>query len=321
MRVLFIGNFQGPGNNTGEEPDERHIAKSLAQAGVDVTTVPRDEVHAWHIGAKKENIPEEGAYDIILLCKWGNFTQDMIRAVKERYKGKLVYWVWDFMYQPHREFWTPDWHKMLLHESDYYISGERDMVKAIGGNYRYFNWDTADGQYDQLPERTDDVDVAFTGTYIPHSYRNEWLEDVNKRFNLTIFSFDHEVWKTHGFKAEPGKYGADYNQISARAKVILCMNWVEPMPESFGYWSNRVGKVMTTGGLPLIHYVPGMERALSDAPMYFHDKGDLFNKLSWLLGNDEQRETARVKAYDFGRRQMTTQIRMRELKVLLESLL
>lgn len=322
MKVCYIGNHQGPGNATGEEPDERHQARCLKQIGVDITTIPRDEVHAWFVGAKKDNIPE-GEFDIILLAKWGNYTADMIKAIKDRYKGKLVYWVWDFMFQPQREWWTADWHKMLLEQADYYVSGEIGMLPYFKENnvdFRYFNWDTSDGKIDALPDRDEKYDVVFTGTYIPHSYRNRYLEEVHKRFKLKIFSFDFEKWREEGFDAEPGLYGEDYNVISSQAKVTLCMNWVEPMPETAGYQSNRVGKVLTTGGLPLVHYFPMAERMMANKVMYFYDQGDLFNKLTWLLANENQRETARVKAYDFGRAQFTTQQRMREFKVLLESL-
>ena len=98
------------------------------------------------------------------------------------------------------------------------------------------------------------------------------------------------------------------------------MNWVEPSPETAGYQSNRIGKVMTTGGLPIVHYFPGIERMLSDAVPIFYDVGDAINKIEWHLGNPTQRETARTKAYDFGRARYTTQTRMKEFKVLLESL-
>jgi len=321
MTVLFIGNFQGPGNQTGEEADEIHIARCLQEANVDVTTVPRDELHANLNEKKTGNIPE-GEFDIILLGKWTHFTADMIDKIKEMYKGKLVYWVWDFMFQPHREMWTPDWHLMLLDKCDYYVSGEMGMLswfKEHDVNFRYFNWDSSDGKIDQI-ERDEKYDVVFSGTHIAHSYRNQILQEIGKRFDLTIFGFDHEKWKEEGFQTQVGLYGESYNQISAQAKIILCMNWVEPRPETAGYQSNRVGKVITTGGLPLVHYFPGCERMLSDAIPVFYDVGDAINKIEWLLGNHPQRETARTKAYDFGRARYTTQTRMKEFKVLLESL-
>lgn len=321
MKIGFIGNFQGPGNATGEDPDERHIATCLEQADVEVVKIPRDEIHANLNEKKKDNIPV-GEFDIILLAKWNHFTAEMIDKIKDMYKGKLVYWTWDFMFQPHREWWTPDWHLMLMDKCDYYVSGEQGMMpwfKEKDINYRYFNWDSSDGKIDKI-ERDEKYDVAFTGTYIAHSYRNKILEEIGKRYDLTIFSFDHEKWKEEGFQAQPGLYGESYNQISAQAKIILCMNWVDPMPQTAGYQSNRVGKVTTTGGLPLVHYFPGAERMLSDAVPVFHDLGDAINKIQWHLGNEAQRETARVKAYDFGRARYTTQTRMKEFKILLESL-
>ena len=194
MTVLFLGNFQGPGNETGEESDEIHIARCLQEANVDVTTVPRDEIHANFNEKKKDNIPE-GEFDIILIAKWGLYTAEMIDKLKEKYKGKIVYWCWDFMWAPHREWWMPDFHKMLLDKCDYYVSGEMGMTpwfKENDINFRWFNWDSSDGKIDQLQERDEKYDVVFSGTYIPHSYRNNLLEEIGKRFDLTIFSFDHE---------------------------------------------------------------------------------------------------------------------------------
>lgn len=78
---------------------------------------------------------------------------------------------------------------------------------------------------------------------------------------------------------------------------------------------------MTTGGLPLVHYFPMADRLLGDNVMFFYKEEDLMEKIQWLLDNPPQRETARVKAYDFGRRSYTTQVRMRELRIILESLL
>lgn len=321
MKVLFIGAFTGT-TGTGEEPDEKHMSRCLDKSGVDVRNADRAEIHAFFTGAKPEgSIPPAEKYDVIVLCKWGHFTEEIIKGIKERYQAPIVYFVWDFMFQIHRDWWTPDWHKMLLKNTDLYVSGEIGMQKKIeelGGKFQYFNWDSSDGQYDAQP-RDEKYDVVFTGTYIPHSYRNEWLKKVHEKFKLTIFSYDFEEWRKQGFNAEPGKYGADFKALSAQSKVMLCMNWVEPSPETAGYQSNRIGKIITTGGMPLVHYFPMAERMLGDNVMFFHTQVDMLNTIDWLLGHPEQRETARVKAYDWGRMEYTTQKRMREFKTILEN--
>lgn len=300
---------------TGEVSDEQHISRCLGQTGTEVVTADRAEIHAFFTGAKQDNIPPAEEYDFIILCKWHHFTEEIIRGIKERYQGKLVYWVWDYMT---KNGMVPSWHDMILANCDLYLSGELGIKHEE--NFQFFNWDTADGQYDQLP-RDEKYDVVFSGSYIEGSYRNELLEKVNKRFKLTIFSWDYEKWREKGFKAEPGKYGADYNQISAQAKVILCMNWVAPSKETTGYQSNRIGKIVTTGGLPLVHYFPLAEQMMGDNVTFFYKEEDLISKIQWFLSNDPQRETARVKAYDWARREMTTQSKMRKLKILLESYL
>lgn len=321
LKVLFVGSFTGI-TGTGEQPDQIHMSRCLSQAGVNVTNLDQAEWHAYVNGKKQDNVPPEDTYDVIILCKWGHYTQAMIKSLKERYKGKLVYWTWDFMFATHREMWTPDWHKMLLSECDIYVSGELGMsswFKQQGVNFQYFNWDSSDGQYDQLP-RDEKYDVVFTGSYIPHSYRNEYLKKVHERFDLTIFSHDHAKWTEQGFKALPGKYDADFNQISSMAKIMLCMNWPEPSLETTGYQSNRIGKILTTGGLPFVHYFPMAERMLGDRVPIFYKEEDLLENIKWFLDNPTQRETARVAAYDFGRANYTTQRRMKEFKILLENI-
>lgn len=315
MKLLFIGNLTGVGS-TGEQADEVHISRCIEQTGIDITKVDRAEIHAFFTGAKQDNIPPADKYDFIILCKWHHFTEPIIKGLKERYQGKLVYWVWDWM---QKNGFLPDWHTMILGKCDIYLSGELFM-REHHKLYQYFNWDTSDGQYDQLP-RDEKYDVVFTGSYINGSYRNDILKKVNEKFNLTIFSHDFEEWKRQGFKAEQGKYAGDFNQLSAQSKVMLCMNWIAPNKETTGYQSNRIGKIVTTGGLPLVHYFPLAEQMMGDNVPFFYNETDLMPKIQWFLDNPPQRETARVKAYDWGRREMTTQVSMRRLKIILESYL
>lgn len=308
-RVLWIGGFTGL-TGTGEIPDEIHMARCLRETGMEVTTADRAEVHAFFNGKKQDNIPPAGQYDVVILGKWHHFTEDMIKGIKQRYQGKLVYWVWDWMGKP------SGWHEMIIKNSDLYLSGE---MKLNEPKHHYFNWDSSDGQYDQLP-RDEKYDVVFTGTYISKSYRNDWLKKVHDNFDLTIFSWDFEKWREQGFKAEPGKYDANFNQLSAQSKVMLCFNWVEPSLETMGYQSNRVGKILTTGGLPFVHYFPGAERMLGDKVPMFYKESDMLENIKWFISNPIQRETARVAAYDFGRANYTTQTRMKQLKLILENL-
>ena len=317
LKILWIGGLTGV-TGTGEQPDELHMARCLKEAGVDVTTVDRAEVHAFFKGAKQDNIPPEGKYDIIILGKWHHFTEEIIKGIKQRYQGKLVYFLWDWMGVP------TGWHEMILKNCDLYLSGElglpwNEYYVEHGIKFQYFNWDSSDGQYDQLP-RNEIYDVVFTGTYIQKSYRNAWLKKIHDRFNLTIFSWDYAKWREQGFNAEPGKYDSNFNQLSAQSRVMLCFNWPEPNLETMGYQSNRIGKILTTGGLPFVHYFPMAERLLGDKVPMFYKEVDMMENLKWFLDNPIQRETARVAAYDFGRANYTTQTRMKQLKLILESL-
>lgn len=327
-KVLFLGNFLAAGNATGESPDERHMARDLGRV-CDVTTQDHAEWVAHVDGhPTAQHVPQQD-FDIILIVKWVHYTEKALQELKSRYKGKLVFLCWDYMWSFHKgvDYWCPDWFKMMLRNCDVYLSHELGMAwkyRELGVNWRYFSWDTADGEFDQIfkeGEKHEKYDVVFPGTFVdqPRSERVEILRYVKESLDLTVFSYDFEKWREEGFKAEPGLYGEQFRELSRDSRVIISMNSVPLRPETYGYWSNRNGKITTTGGLPLIQYVPGMERVFGDRVTYFYTKEDLVQKAKWFLDNPPQRETARVLAYDMGRRDMTTLTRMKQLKVVLES--
>jgi hypothetical protein len=324
MKLLFVAYFQ-EGNFTGEEPDEIHMTRCLRAAGADVTVCPRDEVRDFYSGGKTGNIPPPGRYDVLLLGKVRYFDEAVLADLRARYAAPIVYWVWDMLRYYHLpefpEGWCEPHHLTLLRHSDLYLSGELGLAPwfaAQGVRHRYFNWDTADGAYDAEAERTEDLDVVFPGTFVSFSHRTRLLRAVRERFRLTVFGSDFEIWRREGFEAEPGLYGGDFRRISSRAKVVLVMNACERRAETSGYWSNRIGKIVTTGGFPLVHYVPMMERSFGDHVAYFHDEADLIERIGHWLDHPAEREALRARAYRWGRREMTTEVRMRELVILLE---
>jgi len=75
-------------------------------------------------------------------------------------------------------------------------------------------------------------------------------------------------------------YGADFNKMIAQSKVVLGFN---VNAHCWGYWSNRVGKVLTVGGLLVQQYAPGMELLLPDCVSLFRNPQDLTTKIKNIL--------------------------------------
>jgi len=305
MKINFVGLFNQPGY-VGEVSDETHIARELESLGHSVRKLPRDEwreyvIEKFPVG-KYKNIPEDLKADINLIAKWHHFYDgDFIDALREKSGGPVFYWVWDFM--DNEGF--PEWHVKMTRAADLYLSGEEGIkvkYKAIGVKHYYFQMDVCDGKIPVYYNLKKVHDVIFTGSCIGQGNRKEWLQIINKEVPVKIWGWGHEDWKKLGFEANPPVYGAEYNKLIAESHIVLGFS-VEP--NCFGYWSNRVGKVLRAGGFLLQEYSPGMEQYLDNRAVdYFSSpeeavikiKRHLLNKNTELFFSEEvNKYTSRYK--------------------------
>lgn len=282
MTINFVGNYKT--GYVGEVSDETHLARELEALGHKVNRVPRDIWKAFVDGETPNKdwvlpIPA----DINLIAKWDAFNDGRyiseLRVQSRAGSGSplppVFYWVWDYMY----DNGFPEWHIKMVQEADLYLSGEAgvfDEYKKLGARPYYFQMDVCDGEIPRWLSAKK-YDVVFTGSCIGQGNRKEWLQEINKVIPIKIFGWGYEEWQKLGFDAEPPVYGEDYNRLIARSKLVLGFN-VEP--NCWGYWSNRVGKVIRAGGFLLQEYAPGMEQLLSKYPViYFNSPQEAIEQI------------------------------------------
>jgi hypothetical protein len=311
MRINFIGNYQN--GYVGEVSDESHLARELENLGHTVIKVPRDQWKALCDGESAQDdwvLPEKA--DINIIAKWHHFNDEKyVKALKIVSSAPVFYWVWDFMLDPK----FPEWHLKMAQSADLYLSGELGLATHYRNNgvrFYYFQMDVCDGTIPVGKGQDKVHDVIFTGSYLGQGDRIEYLTKIKEVLGdkLEIFSWNYEEWEKRGFNASPAVYGIDYNVVVSQSKIVLGLS-VEP--HCFGYWSNRVGKVITAGGFLLQQYAPGMEQFLPHEGVdFFSSPEEAIKKIKAYLDIDYWAEYSRDK-YKF-----TSSAKAEQLTILME---
>lgn len=317
MIINFVGLFNQPGY-VGEISDETHISRELKSIGHEVRMIPRDEWREYVIEnspkGKYKNVPVDLKSDINLIAKWPHFYDgSFIYQLQEASGAPVFYWVWDFM----DDQGIPEWHVKMAKSADLYLSGEegiKDKYKKLGIKHYYFQMDVCDGDIPVFKNEEKEYDVIFTGSCIGQGHRKEWLQKINKEIPIKIWGWNHEEWKKLGFEAYPALYGEEYNKLIAQSKIILGFS-VEP--NCWGYWSNRIGKVLRAGGFLLQEYAPGMETQLPYCVEYFSNPAEAIEKIKLYL-NDDKRNTRDIAIKEEQNSLRWTRGRIRQLPILME---
>ena len=307
MKIGFIGNYQS--GYVGEQADEVHLTRELEKLGHEVFRIPRDEWREYVIEDspkdKYKNVPEDIKLDILIICKWHQFYDgSFIFKAREKYQCPVWYFVWDFMPNPD----IPDWHKEMVKSADLYLSGELGIFgryREIGGRPYYFQMDVCDGDIPTFNDLEKIHDVVFTGSCIDQGHRKEWLPIINKEIPVKIFAWNPDEWTAMGFDASPAVYGEEYNKVIAQSKIVLGLS-VEP--NCWGYWSNRVGKVLRAGGFLLQEYAPGMEQLVEGRVDFFSSLEEAITKIREIREIGEIGETEK----------WTSKNKVRQLALLME---
>lgn len=313
MIVNFIGNFQN--GYVGEVGDATHLVRELVQLGHTVRKIPQDE---WreHVLDKNDypNIPKDLTADINIVCKWHHFYDGrFISEIRERSKAPVFYWVWDYMWDQG----IPEWHKKNVLASDLYLGNDvrSGQYDTLGHSNYYFPFDVADSDLPTFRIAEPQYDVTFFGSCIGQGNRIEWLTEINKTNPVKIFSWNYEEWIKRGFDAEPAVYGKEFNLKVAQSKIVLGFS-VEP--NCWGYWSNRVGKVLLAGGFLLYQYAPGMELFLRDGVEYFSTIEEAREKIDHYLVAKSERNEIASKGYKIAQERFSSSARVKDLMILAE---
>lgn len=276
MKILSIGNF-GVGWD-GSICDEAHIADSLESIG--------HEVVRW----QRENaLPGGGPlevtdFDLALIAQWDGYDANLISELREYFEGiKVVYWAFDYQED------GQEWHERLIKGSDLYLS--KPFRDSKYKNWRWLSQDFAPMFLDKMPDKVDrDIDILFTGSWVPWESgktRVSYLEAIDAKFNLHIYSVTPDQWKAAGFKNVHGPVMDDaLPALIARAKINFSMDHVYAP----GYWSDRNAQIMACGGYVLFRHVPMSEATFGAGVDYFYDLGSCLKKIEMALSDDNYRD-------------------------------
>lgn len=315
MTINFIGNFQK--GYVGEVADETHIARELEELGHTVRRIPRDEWREYCLTGKDyPNVPSKMEADFNIITKWHHFDDGRYADELRRGSGGPVfYWVWDYM------FWEgiPHWHLDMVESSDLYLGNDvrsGEYPEYLQKKLYYFPFDVADGEIPRFQVSEKKYDTVFFGSHVEQGDRIAWLTQINQTNPVQIFAWNYEEWIKRGFvDAKPAVYGAEFARTVAESKVILGFS-VEP--NCWGYWSNRVGKILTLGGFLLYQYAPGMELFLRDGVEYFSSPEEACEKIDhYLIADTEREQVARI-GWMIGQENFTSKARVKELCILAE---
>lgn len=320
MKIVFIGNYQqGPG---GETADEVHLASELESLGNTVYRVSRDVWKAYVDGYDPQEdwkLPQEA--DIAIICKWPHFNdRKYIDQLREITKSPVFYFVWDPMVDDYPQEATGDWHIAMAQAADLYLSGElgrASFYKKNGIRFYYFQFENVSREFLPVQEPEEKkYDVVFLGSPANKRNRLSLLKEINATYPIHIFGYDQVEWIRQGFKkVHPAVYGQEFNKVIADSEIVLGLSYD---PHCYGYWSNRVGKVLGAGGFLLQQYTPGMELFLADSCAYFQTAEEAINKIREYKGLPQRRKDIQRNNATLNRSRWTSQFKMRQLMVLIK---
>lgn len=311
MIINFVGNFQT--GVVGEEADQVHLAREMKFLGHTVRQIPQDE---WreHVRDGKDypHVPKDLKADINIITKWHHFDDgSFIYTLRTRSGAPVFYWVWDYMW----DMGFPQWHIDMIKAADLYLGNDVNCGFYSQKNCYYFPFDVADGELPLFQNKPKFHDVVFFGSCIGQGDRIKWLTEINKTHKVTMFSWNHLEWEKRGFLAFPAVYGIDFMERVAESKIILGFS---VNPSTWGYWSNRVGKVLLAGGFLLYQYAPGMELFLWDGAEYFGSIEEANEKIDYYLKEEIARERIADRGLAIARERFTSKARIADLIILIE---
>lgn len=264
MNIFSIGNF-GKGWD-GSICDEEHIAAALERAGHEVIRQQREERVYDHAGIK---------FDFMLIAQWDNYAPDLLERMKASDGCPVVYWAFDYQAD------GQEWHERLAAQADLYLS--KRIADSKYPNWQWLAQDFAPDFLDRIEGVEKDIDVLFTGSYLPWATeRNETIKTVNERFNLVV----HSVNDWPFLQRQNPIMDEGLPDIYARAKVVLSIDHTIER----GYWSDRNAQAMCCGAYVLSRYVPLAETVFGAGVDFFYNVDDCLQKIEAALKNETHRK-------------------------------
>lgn len=263
MNILFLGNF-GSGWD-GSICDEVHIADALEELGHGVTRMTRNESLAF----------DAEMWDMTLIAQWDGY-KELVGL-----PHPVVYWAFDYQAD------GQEWHEKLIAEADLYLS--KRIADSKYPNWQWCSQDFAPNFLTKAPEVEKDIDILFTGSYLPWATeRNEIIDLVGNKYNLVIHSVNEWPQGNEGPVMDDA-----LPELYARAKIVLSIDHTLEA----GYWSDRNSQAIACGAFVLFRYVPLSEAIFRSHVAYFWGKDDVLDAIDYWLDRDEDRGVIAAEAY------------------------
>jgi hypothetical protein len=282
MKIAYFGNFGTSWD--GSICDEKHISDGFKELGIDVIEIQRET-------AKDATI---GDVDFILISQWYGYPEHFAKTLKEKTGKPVIYWAFDYQYKAKEK-----WHLDMAKEADLFLSPEiahQDFYKELGANFYWVSQELVHSSLDKK-EAGKKYDVVFTGSYVDYGkFRIELLKEIDKYYDLHIFSYTENEWKNAGLKnVHPPVFDSELAETIAKSKINISVD----LNQVSGLWSVRNSRIMACGGFVLFKYTPLSEIVFRDKVIYFDTIKDCLYKIGYYLKNDKEREYIANQAYKY----------------------
>jgi len=254
--------------------------------------------------------------DVTIISQWEGYPAHVCEGIRQKNGKPVVYWAFDF----HQN--KPDWHLEMAKEADLFLSPEihhRAEYEEMGANFHWMLQEFSPEFLDRVDseEFIKKCDVLFTGSYVDYgTFRTDVLKEIDKNFDLRVFSMTQDPWKLQGLKnVHPPAVDHELPELIAQAKINISVD----LNQKFGTWSDRNSQIMCCGGFVLFKYIPYSEMVFGDKITYFKDIDDCIKKIDYYLKNDKEREKIADEGYKYAQANFKAVSKAKKLMIVLEN--
>lgn len=291
MKIFYYGLFEGPGYC------ENWIADALNRNGHYCHRIEKNEVSP----AKLLDMAEKENVEAVLFSKIPEISEAQFKIFRDRYKGKIIFWTFDYMRDPSNAWY---WKMAPLADICFQTDGiDHDGWYEDNKVNRVELHQAAAPQHDLPRDLTEEDltgwehDVVFMGSlYHERRHRlHKHLKSLSKSLGFKYTHFGHpekELW------------GADFAKACYLSKIVIGDNYINEIP---GYWSDRAYLTLGCGAFFLTSHVPFIERsfAIGRHLVTYKTMDDLGVHLDYYLPREAERKLIALEGHRHVRKHHT----------------